>query len=58
MKVPLLELNCGVRQAVAPRTHRRGTLIDMRPGGIRRGGAGELRISRSSKQPLLVERGE
>lgn len=53
MKYPLLELNCGV----APRTHR-GTSVDMRPGGLRCGDAGELRISRSSKGPLLVEHGE
>lgn len=47
-----------MRQAVAPRTHRRGTSVYMRPGGLRRGDAGELRISSSSKGPLLVEHGE
>lgn len=60
MEAPvLLELNCGVRQAVStPRLHRRDTCVDRRPGGTGNSHALEIRVSSNSKGSLRLEQGE
>lgn len=58
MKVPPPGTQLWSEAGSGTQDSQRGTSVDMRPGGLRCGDAGELRISRSSKGPLLVKHGE
>lgn len=58
MKVPPPGTQLWSEAGSSTQDSQRDTSVDLRPGGLRCRDAGELRISRSSKKPLLVEHGE